>query len=248
MVRRASGDKKKDLIISVSKSLFYEKGYASTTFEDISNLADIPASSIAYHFSSKRNLAAVIQEEFQRQNKVYMEKLIGDGYSNTVKMALEIMNMWKKYFENGHLRRFMLELDAEHELVNYCFDVVKRLFRYVAEEHAIEFEGSESDFATVTQIGTTQELLVLISNRPAQYSCREVARYSVSTFCKLLGLSPELTKELIEFAEEVFPRLPIDNRYFESFAYNDKFVYRVDFSALPEEDSALAPLSQRRQE
>ena len=93
MVRRASGEKKKDLIISVSKSLFYEKGYAATTYEDISNLADIPASSIAYHFSSKRNLAAVIQEEFQRQNKVYMEKLIGDGFSNTVKMALEIMNM-----------------------------------------------------------------------------------------------------------------------------------------------------------
>ena len=163
-------------------------------------------------------------------------------------MALEIMNMWKKYFENGHLRRFMLELDAEHELVNYSYDVVKQFFGYVAAEHGINFEGSESDFATVTQIGTTQELLVLISNRPAQYSCREVARYSVSTFCKLLGLSPELVKELIEFVEEVFPLLPIDNRYFESFAYNDEFVHRVDFSKLPEESPALAPLSQCRQQ
>ena len=50
MVKRSAGEKKRDLIVSVCKKLFYEKGYNNTTYNDICTAADIPPGTITYDF------------------------------------------------------------------------------------------------------------------------------------------------------------------------------------------------------
>ena len=82
MVKLKAGEKKKNLIIDVCKKLFYRKGYANTTYDDICKKADIPPGSITYHFRGKRDIAAVIDAEYEAQNKIYIEKMCGKAYAS----------------------------------------------------------------------------------------------------------------------------------------------------------------------
>ncbi|MEI3231393.1 MAG: TetR/AcrR family transcriptional regulator [Gordonibacter pamelaeae] len=83
MVKLKAGEKKKNLIIDVCKKLFYRKGYANTTYDDICKKADIPPGSITYHFRGKRDIAAVIDAEYEAQNKIYIKKMCGKAYDKT---------------------------------------------------------------------------------------------------------------------------------------------------------------------
>ena len=235
-IRMSAGEKKKQLILDVSKKLFYKQGYSATTYEDICKEADIPAGSVAYHFKSKRNLAAVIQDEFSRQNKTYMEALVGNAYSITMLMALEVLNMWKKYFEDDHLRRFVIEINVDHDIANYCFDYIRHLYQIVADEQGVEIDSNTLDFITVTQIGMTGELLIRCETNPDLYTYEEVGAYSIRVFCQLLGLRRNHIQAIIDNVLRIYPTLPIDNRYFADFEYNPKYIAAFDEAKCERED------------
>lgn len=239
LVEKKTGEKKKQAILKVSKELFYEKGYKDTTFTDISKILDCPASTISYHFGSKIELASVIQGEYSRQNKIYIESMVGDAYSKTMLMALEILNMWKRNLENDRLRRFLIETGADSSIVTNYFDYIKYLYKVVIDEHDVEISEDKLSLMASTQIGMTHEILVISNTDLVSLDYVGYASHVMTVFCKMIGFNEFQISKLIENATEIFERLPIDNRYFDYFSYAKRYLHKADTAKLPPEDHSI---------
>lgn len=229
MVKRKAGEKKRDLIIDVCKKLFYEKGYNNTTYNDICEAADIPPGTITYHFDSKRGIASAIEDEYEPQNKIYIERMCANrGYSKVLLMAIENFHMWKRDFEDANLRNFLLDVSRERVPSEAAFRAVKYFYQCVIEELGLEVSDRELRLIVPSQIGMSDAVLVELSRDLTQFTYEEAARFSIRFFLRQLGIADDESERVIAEAREIFKELPIDNRYYRDFAYDEKYLTVVE--------------------
>lgn len=224
MVKLSAGEKKKKLVLDTCKKLFYRNGYESTTYEDICEAADIPPGTITYHFGGKRDIAVEIENEYERENKTYIEKLCGDRYNLTQMMVIENFHMWKRIFEDEHIRRFLLDMSANRIITPQAIDTLTYFYRCVMEDQGIEIPDKELELIVSTQIGMSDGIIHAIAESEHSYTYDEVARFGIRFFMRQLGMDDERIEELIEEGKAIFDGLPIDNRYYVDFAYDDEYV------------------------
>lgn len=225
MVKRSAGEKKRDLIVSVCKKLFYENGYNNTTYNDICEAADIPPGTITYHFDSKRGIASAIEDEYEPQNKIYIERMCAKrGYSKIQLMAIENFHMWKRDFEDAKLRNFLLDVSRERVPSEAAFRAVKYFYQCVIDELGLEISEKELRLIVPSQIGMSDALLMEISRDLDAYTYEEAAHFSIRFFLRQLGVADAKSESIIAEACEIFKTLPIDNRYYRDFSYNDKYL------------------------
>lgn len=225
MVKRKAGEKKRDLIIDVCKKLFYEKGYNNTTYNDICEAADIPPGTITYHFDSKRGIASAIEDEYEPQNKIYIEQMCANrSYSKVLLMAIENFHMWKRDLEDANLRNFLLDVSRERVPSEAAFRAVKYFYQCVIEELGLEISDRELRLIVPSQIGMSDAVLVEISRDLAQFSYQDAAHFSIRFFLRQLGVADSESEKIIAEAYDIFKELPIDNRYYRNFAYDKKYL------------------------
>lgn len=238
MVRQSAGAKKKQLIISVCKKLFYEKGYSKTTYDDICRAADIPPGTITYHFDGKRDIAAVIDAEYERENKTYIEKMCGGLYSKTDLMVIENFHMWKRIYEDEHIRRFLLDLSVEKLPNASSMKAIRHFYRCVIEDQGITaIDDRELELIASCQIGMSDGILNALEHSQFDYTYEESAAFGIRFFMRQLGMSDDIIERYIRRGKRIFDTLPIDNRYYIDFAYDDRYV-NVLPGAFPEEDAS----------
>ena len=226
MVRLSAGEKKKLLIIDTCKKLFYRNGYANTTYEDICKAADIPPGTITYHFNGKRDIAAVIDREYERENKTYIEKLCGDRFSLTQMMVIENFHMWKRIFEDARIRRFLLDISSDRLPTASTVDAITYFYRCVMDDRGIEgISEKELTLIVGAQIGMSDGLIHAIKDSEYAYTYEEAAEFGIRFFLRQLSVDDKTIAQLTKEGKEIFDQLPIDNRYYEDFAYDDKFVH-----------------------
>ena len=228
MVKMSAGEKKKQLILTTCKKLFYRNGYGNTTYEDICEAADIPPGTITYHFGSKREIAAIIDAEYERENKSYIEKVCGDRYSKTEMMAIELFHMWKRICEDANIRRFLLDLSTDKLPNASSIESVRFFYRCVMEDQGIEISDKELELIASAQIGMTDGILNARELSGYDYTYEEAARFSIRFFMRQLGIDEDTILAYTKRGKELFDALPIDNRYYEDFAYDDRYVKKVD--------------------
>lgn len=229
MVKRSAGEKKRDLIVSVCKKLFYEKGYNNTTYNDICTAADIPPGTITYHFENKRGIASVIEDEYEPQNKIYIERMCTNrGYSKVLLMAIENFHMWKRDLEDPNLRNFLIDVSRERVPSKAAFRAVKYFYQCVIDELGITVSDKEMRLIVPTQIGMSDAVLMEISRDPDSFTYEEAARFSIRFFLRQLGVADSESEHVIAEAREIFKTLPIDNRYYREFAYDPKYLTVLD--------------------
>lgn len=228
MVKMSAGEKKKKLILDTCKKLFYRNGYENTTYEDICKAADIPPGTITYHFGSKRELAAIIDAEYERENKTYIEKMCGDRYSKTELMVIENYHMWKRIYEDENIRRFLLDLSADKLPNASSIDAIRYFYQCVMDDQGIDIDEKELALIVSTQIGMSDGVLNAMEHSDFDYTYEESAEFGIRFFMRQLGMDDETIKKLIKRGKEIFDTLPIDNRYYVDFAYGDKYVPKLD--------------------
>lgn len=228
MVKMSAGEKKKKLILDTCKKLFYRNGYENTTYEDICKAADIPPGTITYHFGSKRELAAIIDAEYERENKTYIEKMCGDRYSKTELMVIENYHMWKRIYEDENIRRFLLDLSADKLPNASSIDAIRYFYQCVMEDQGIDIDEKELALIVSTQVGMSDGVLNAMEHSDFDYTYEESAEFGIRFFMRQLGMDDEAIKKLIKRGKEIFDTLPIDNRYYVDFAYDDKYVPKLD--------------------
>lgn len=238
MVRQSAGAKKKQLIIDVCKKLFYERGYSKTTYEDICKAADIPPGTITYHFDGKRDIAAAIDAEYERENKTYIEKMCGSLYSKTDLMVIENFHMWKRIYEDEHIRRFLLDLSADKLPNASAIETIRYFYRCVMEDQGItSIDDRELELIASCQVGMSDGILNAMEHSGFDYTYEESAEFGIRFFMRQLGMSDEIIKRYIKRGKSIFASLPIDNRYYAEFAYDDKYVTVLP-GAFPEDEEA----------
>ena len=228
MVKMSAGEKKKKLILDTCKKLFYRNGYENTTYEDICKAADIPPGTITYHFGSKRELAAIIDAEYERENKTYIEKMCGERYSKTELMVIENYHMWKRIYEDENIRRFLLDLSADKLPNASSIDAIRYFYQCVMEDQGIDIDEKELALIVSTQVGMSDGVLNAMEHSDFDYTYEESAEFGIRFFMRQLGMDDETIKKLIKRGKEIFDTLPIDNRYYVDFAYDDKYVPKLD--------------------
>ncbi len=228
MVKMSAGEKKKKLILDTCKKLFYRNGYENTTYEDICKAADIPPGTITYHFGSKRELAAIIDAEYERENKTYIEKMCGDRYSKTELMVIENYHMWKRIYEDENIRRFLLDLSADKLPNASSIDAIRYFYQCVMDDQGIDIDEKELALIVSTQVGMSDGVLNAMEHSDFDYTYEESAEFGIRFFMRQLGMDDETIKKLIKRGKEIFDTLPIDNRYYVDFAYDDKYVPKLD--------------------
>ena len=228
MVRLSAGDKKKLLIVETCKKLFYNKGYSNTTYDDICTEADIPPGSITYHFDGKRGIASVIEDEFERQNKIYIEKMCGGRFTKTQLMVIENFNMWRRQTEDANLRHFILNMSTERIPSNSALEAVTYFYQCVIDDQKITgIDDKELHLIAAAQIGMSDSLFLAYAAHPEYYSYEYMARFAIRFFMRQIGIPDGKIQEFIEDGWAIYQTLPIDNRYFKEFAYNEKYLKRL---------------------
>ena len=226
MVKLSAGEKKRQHIIAVCKKLFYQNGYANTTYDDICKAADIPPGTITYHFDGKRGIGAAIEDEYEPQNKIYIEKMCANrNYSKTLLMAIENFHMWRRNFEDENLRRFLRDMSSERVPTTAAYEAVRFFYQCVIEDLALDQPcDKEMDLIIAAQIGMSDMLLHCIVHDIDRYAYQECASFGIRFFLRQLGVPDAQSAKIIAEGESVFETLPIDNRYYRNFAYNERYL------------------------
>lgn len=226
MVKLSAGQKKRLHILQVCKKLFYDNGYANTTYDDICKAADIPPGSITYHFNGKLGIAATIENEYEPQNKIYIEKMCANrDYSKTLLMGIENFHMWKRNFEDANLRRFLNEMSHERVVSREAFDTLRYFYDLVIEDLGITgIDDMELGFIVASQIGMSDSMLMRMNENLDAFTYRDAAHFAIRFFLRQLGVPDSKSAEVIEESEAIFETLPIDNRYYREFAYDEAYL------------------------
>lgn len=69
-------------------------------------------------------------------------------------------------------------------------------------------------------------LLLATANDPDEYTGRR-AEFDIRFFLRQLGMHDDKIKGIIQEGKTIFDTLPIDNRYYIDFAYDDKYVKKI---------------------
>jgi AcrR family transcriptional regulator len=226
MVKLSAGEKKRQHILQICKKLFYRNGYAATTYDDICKAADIPPGTITYHFNGKIGIASAIESEYEPQNKIYIEKMCANrGYSKTLLMGIELFHMWKRLYEDANLRRFFNDISHERIASTDARDAIRYFYQCVIDDLGVEgIDDAELELIVGAQIGMSDIMIIRLNENVENYTYTDIAHFTIRFFLRQLGVPDSTSQEIIEQAEAIFETLPIDNRYYRDFAYDEQYL------------------------
>jgi len=157
---------------------------------------------------------------------MYIEKMCENrSYSKTQLMAIEIFHLWSHYFEDANLLRFVSDLSAENIPQKSVFEPIRFFYQCVIDDLGITgIEENEMKFIVGSQIGMSDMMFTLVRDEIDTLTYQEVARFAIRFFLRQLGVPDNHSAEIIADGEAIFDTLPIDNRYYRDFAYDEKYL------------------------
>ena len=93
-----TGNATKSKILTLSKLLFHQKGYAATTYTDISASANVNRALIPYHFQSKPILGKAVFQEILSQTHTKLDTILDmSQFSADFAGMLHLMSFYYLY-------------------------------------------------------------------------------------------------------------------------------------------------------
>ena len=71
-------------------------------------------------------------------------------------------------------------------------------------------------------------VLSMLARDLSAFSYEEAGHFSIRFFLRQLGVPDAESEEIIADGLDLFKQLPIDNRYYRNFAYNEKYLPVLD--------------------
>ena len=148
------GDETKESILKTSRRLFYEKGVAATSYDDICKGAQINRGLIPYHFKGKNNIAGIIFNELIGCFNVAISNKLQTDNKNIHHVVL----MFREAKNNENFCRFYSEVENSNDCYEVTLASQMELIQELSEYNGLTF--SESALRTIGCMyeGTEREL------------------------------------------------------------------------------------------
>lgn len=232
MAEYKTGIRTKAIILSKAKLLFYNKGYTAASVKEICSRADVPVNSITYHFKGKENLAAQIYLEMLSKIVYLTRKNISHeeiGDQEYLWALIPHMIQWELLFQNKNILRFAQELYAAHIIQNVMigsdqYDNILNEPFFEPFEHTfhVSFDRDYLNILRLSFLGIESELIQGIGRELNDLD--KILRYVLKLRFIDLPVSNEEYEEIYRQCRALSGKMNINYKYFEKFAYNEKYL------------------------
>lgn len=214
-----TGNATKSKILTLSKLLFHQKGYAATTYTDISASANVNRALIPYHFQSKPILGKAVFQEILSQTHTKLDTI------------LDMSQFSADFAGMLHLMSFYYLLQ-DNTFATFCTQVLaddhNALFDHAAEQAELlslskklsSLSDEELSLLTHMHIGIKQQMIQYLANH-TDTDLKTIAKMHLALLLSYIGQSRKKCDELIDAACEVLDML--------SFQLDDSFTISISF-------------------
>lgn len=196
MGKYSNGLETKNRILDICREFFYEKGYESTTFKDISSALDINQSAIHYHFKSKEKIMRMIYEDTIRKNNELVEFYSDRSTCDLAKMFFDIEIYMYKIWNDEKYRNFYINATKGWDQNEFMDAGSKFIYRSDAGMNEVEEEKiGEDTFNQIALGGFDQAVLRFINNNIEKLDYRKTFMATIWMYKKILNIPDDEYKK-----------------------------------------------------
>jgi TetR/AcrR family transcriptional regulator, cholesterol catabolism regulator len=101
-------------VVAAAIKVFYEKGYAATSIQDVADVVGVLKGSLYHYINSKEDLLFRILEESHRQARVIMDEVAAEQVEPLQKLRIYLERMYEWYLT--HIERVSLYFNQQRYL------------------------------------------------------------------------------------------------------------------------------------
>lgn len=193
------GEQTKRTILRESRKLFYKYGFEETTYNDISNAAEINRALIPYHFKSKQILGQMIFKQINEDFIAHLDTMVEiEQYIPEFIYILHKMAS-SRLLSNEKYRRFAMQIEED---ASYMTNTLS------SQETDLQNLGSKAaklDMATISAIasmaaGMEREIIRKMCTTQEKSYSDKITAISIHMVMNYIGYSKKKVDELIEIA------------------------------------------------
>lgn len=219
MGNESSNNSMRDVILKEAATLFYNKGYNATSFQDIATACMITKPLITYHFHNKVNLANEIHSISVKKRKNMIANSIFEHYGSydvQLGTAVELRYFLNKLKEDPKAFRFY------HQRLNSSFDynfTVPTMSLFKAHERRYDLHlNKDIDELVMSAIaakaaGNALNVAYFLGN--IKCSFEDFCEYSISLPFKTMNVSNEEIDIILDKSKEILHNIQIPFEDFE---------------------------------
>ena len=198
-----AGEQTKRNILRESKKLFYKKGYAETTYSDISAAAKINRALIPYHFKNKQVLATEIYHQIVTEFYELMNNILDTSqFDNDFVNILHSVAYYRFLSNNSHFLQFVSELQADENASLFSTEEEKEWIMGLGTRFS-NLSQQELIILTQMHIGMQKECISLLNTTPKSFDTDSIAHMHLHMLMRYAGYSSKKVDELFDAAVKV---------------------------------------------
>lgn len=208
-----AGEQTKQLILAISKNLFYKNGYTPTTYSHISAAAGMNRALIPYHFKTKQSLGKAVIYEILGSAYSDIDDMLGSSeLSEDLTSALHIV-IYYRLLNNNQYASLINELINDNG--SDIFDINDELISIKAlGKNFRKLSDKELKLICRSTIALRKELINCMLDTSDNYNSDELAAFHIETAMTHAGYTKkniaELTDAAIQLANLVDCRIGDD--------------------------------------
>lgn len=191
-----TGVETRKLILRECRTLFLEKGFHSTSYDDICKAAHVNRGSVYYHFKQKDMIRYEILWEIYMDNKRIAEKYTSIP-SHQYVFALYLM--WRQILTNPKLGRFLIDYYVDYPVYNPQKDLPVFIMTICKNSFEGIFPFSQVDeFSMASLYGYLGAVAQMVKAAPDRFTLDTLFWQALQCCYHILCIPEENTKELME--------------------------------------------------
>lgn len=200
-----AGNATKNKILAQSKLLFHQKGYAATTYTDISAAANVNRALIPYHFQNKSILGKAVFQEILSQTHTCLDNILDmSQFSADFAGMLHLMSFYYLLQDNT-FATFCTQVLADDS--NALFDhAIEQAELLSLSKKLSSISDEELSLLTHMHIGIKQQMIQYLANH-TDIAPKTIAKMHLALLLSYIGQSHKKCDELIDAACEVLDML-----------------------------------------
>ena len=205
------GKETKEKIYGAAKSLFYEKGYTSTTCLKIAKESGANVGLINYYFSSKGGLGIQVYDELMDCLKTVVKEKLDEANIETsllLRTAVEMRIHNDNMRVNKNFSRFYYDLLSEN-IIYKEQTVMNDFWRNLAKSCGLHYNEFEISFITYANMGAFQGSNLAYDAGLIDCSSIDFINASIHLLLSNMGLDQHIISEVIEESFEIEKKIQV---------------------------------------